>query len=414
MKTHKSCKISHTNKLNYLEVPLSSSKSESNRVLILNAFSTPPARINNLSDARDTRTMQRLLASEEAVLDVMDAGTTMRFLIAYHAVSQSNVVLTGTKRMLQRPVKILVDALKTLGAEIDYTGEHGYPPVRLKPFGGQKATRLEIRGDVSSQYISALLMISPVLPRGLEIKLAGKVMSKPYIEMTLSLMKHFGIDYQWLDDIIQIAPQSYKPVTYTVESDWSGASYWFSMVALAEQAEIKLLNLREKSLQGDKRIIEIMEPLGVQASFDENGVVLTKKAHENTVQFDFSDCPDLAQTVAVTCAAKQIHCTMTGLESLRIKETDRIAALQHELAKTGTQFTETDPGQWQLVPNPGTQNFENLTIATYEDHRMAMAFAPLATMGNLVIEDPSVVEKSYPGFWTHMKMAGFELIIDNG
>lgn len=413
MKTHKSCKIFHTKNLNYLEVPLSSSKSESNRALIINAFCKPTARINNLSDARDTRTMQRLLTSKEEVLDVMDAGTTMRFLIAYHALSERDIILTGTKRMQQRPVKILVDALATLGAEIAYLGDPGYPPIQLKPFPGQKTSELEIRGDVSSQYISALLMISPVLQNGLKLHLTGKIMSRPYIEMTLALMKHFGICYAWQNNIITVDPQPYKPATYTIESDWSGASYWFAMVALAEKAEIKLLNLRENSLQGDKRIVEIMDPLGVHARFDKDGVTLTKKEHQKAIHFDFSDCPDLAQTVAVTCAAKQIDCTMTGLESLRIKETDRIAALQNELAKTGAEFTEISPGQWQVIPALSTGKFENLTIATYEDHRMAMAFAPLATSGNVVIEDPEVVEKSYPGFWDHMVMAGFGLRIVN-
>ena len=409
MKTQKSCKIYHTKHLNYLKVPLSSSKSESNRALILNAFSKSQAPINNLSDARDTQTMQRLLASDDEVLDVLDAGTTMRFLIAYHAISQSNVVLTGTKRMQQRPVKILADALQDLGAEIEYLGEQGYPPIRLKPFPGQKSSALEIRGDISSQYISALLMISPVLPEGLKISLTGKIMSKPYIQMTLSLMAHYGIQYEWQNNIIQIEPQPYKPKAYTIESDWSGASYWFSMVALSEQAEIKLLNLREKSLQGDKRIVEIMDKLGVQAQFDEEGVTLSKKDHQNSVSTDFSDCPDLGQTVAVTCAAKQIDCTMTGLESLRIKETDRISALQNELSKIGAEFIEIQPGQWRVIPAPLNQKYNNPTFSTYEDHRMAMAFAPLATQGDIVIQDPVVVEKSYPGFWDHMEMAGFKV-----
>ena len=413
MKTHKSCKIYHTKHLKSVEVPLSSSKSESNRALILNAFGEPKAPIDNLSDARDTQTMQRLLASNDEVLDVLDAGTTMRFLIAYHAISPANIVLTGTERMQQRPVKILADALKTLGAAIEYLGEPGYPPIRLKPFPGQKSPELSIRGDVSSQYISALLMISPVLPQGLKLHLTGKIMSRPYIEMTLSLMARYGIEYEWLGNTIQISPQMYKPTAYTIESDWSGASYWFSMVALAEQAEIKLLNLKEESLQGDRRVVEIMDQLGVHAHFEKDGVVLSKKDHRKMVNIDFSDCPDLGQTVAVTCAAKQIGCTMTGLESLRIKETDRIAALQNELAKFGAKFTEVRDGQWQVVPAPAGLKIDNLTIATYEDHRMAMAFAPLATLGNITIEDPDVVRKSYPGFWDHMVMAGFGVEVDN-
>ena len=413
MKTHKSCKISHTKYLNYLDVPLSSSKSESNRVLILNAFSKPQATIGNLSDARDTQTMQRLLSSRDETLDVLDAGTTMRFLIAYHAISQSNVILTGTERMQQRPVKILVEALKILGAEIEYLNEPGYPPIRLNPFPGQKSKEMEIRGDISSQYISALLMISPMLPSGLKIHLTGKIMSKPYIEMTLSLMAHYGIKYDWQGNVIQIEPQEYQALDYTIESDWSGASYWFAMVALAEKAEIRLLNLREKSLQGDNAIVGIMDQLGVHSQFRKDGIALSKKEHKNEVSIDFSHCPDLAQTVAVTCAAKGIKGTFTGLESLRIKETDRIAALQNELAKIGTQFRESIPGEWQLIPGSYDQAYKHLTFETYEDHRMAMAFAPLATLGDVTIEDPVVVEKSYPGFWSHMEMAGFKIEMVN-
>ncbi|MTI29380.1 3-phosphoshikimate 1-carboxyvinyltransferase, partial [Xanthovirga aplysinae] len=363
--------------------------------------------LQNLSDARDTQTMRRLLKENAHTLDVLDAGTTMRFLTAYLTATQQDRILTGTARMCQRPIHVLVEALKELGASINYLKEEGYPPIHIKGFPKQQTQNLSIRGDISSQYISALMMIAPCLENGLKLQLTGKIGSKPYIEMTRSLMKLFGVESHWDNQIISISPQSYQPTTYRIESDWSGASYWYSFVALAEDAEIKLLGLRKDSYQGDIAIARIMQQLGVESIFDKEGVLLRKKDSLNSTSIDFSDCPDLAQTVAVICAANSIRCEMRGLESLRIKETDRILALQNELAKIGATLIENEPGLWELIPAESFHLPEDLKISTYEDHRMAMAFAPLATKGDIIIEEPDVVNKSYPGFWEHMKLVGF-------
>jgi len=387
-------------------IRLASSKSESNRALIIQALSQAKIDLNNLSEARDTQTMMRLLESDAEELNVLDAGTTMRFLLAYCTVARPGRVLKGTARMHQRPVKLLVDALNQLGAELKYLENDGFPPVLVEGFPeGQQQAAVSIRGDVSSQYISALLMIAPTLPKGLKLTLEGKIGSRPYISMTLGLMERFGISYLWEGNVITVAPQSYQAGQYTIESDWSGASYWYSLVALADDAEVKLLGLRKDSLQGDIAIVEIMEKLGVASKFDEEGVLLTKQDAARELYYDFSDCPDLAQTVAVTCAAKGIPCTMTGLESLRIKETDRIAALREELNKMGASLLE-DEHTWELKGGRNPKEIEGLKIHTYEDHRMAMAFAPLAGLMDLLIEDPDVVVKSYPGFWKDFKLAG--------
>ena len=389
------------------EIQLTSSKSESNRALVMQALATEDIVLHNLSEARDTQTMQRLLRSPEPEWDVLDAGTTMRFLIAYSAAHRMGKVLKGTPRMHQRPVKLLVDALKAIGGDIVYLEREGYPPVLIRGFvNGQTSRQVAIRGDVSSQYISALLMIAPTLEDGLELSLTGKIGSRPYIQMTLGLMERFGIKYQWdNDNVIHIAPQSYKAAMYTIESDWSGASYWYSIVALADEATVKLLGLRQDSLQGDSAIVGIMDQLGVHTQFEEDGVLLTKKEAATTFTQDFSDCPDLAQTIAVVCAAKGIPATLTGLESLRIKETDRIAALQNELRKIGATLDESD-NVGKVIPPSANQLTSAATFATYEDHRMAMALAPLAMRMEVTIEDPEVVNKSYPRFWEDLTKAG--------
>ncbi len=390
------------------EIPLPSSKSESNRALIINAF--VGGNLHNLSDARDTQTMIRLLKSSEKELDVLDAGTTMRFLLAYCALTGKQKILTGTQRMCERPVGILVDALRQIGADVRYLKSEGFPPVETLGFSDQKNHEISIRGDVSSQYISALMMLAPILPKGLRIHLTGKVASKPYLVMTLELMKNFGANIIFGEDhTITIDPTGYKPASFTVESDWSGASYWFGIVALAKEAKIALKGLRKDSLQGDKQIIEIMKPLGVQTDFDDNGLLLTKTKTARELSYDFSNCPDLAQTVAVVCAAKGIHGKFTGLGSLRIKETDRIAALQNELAKIGAKLEEIEEKAWELIPSENLNMTPNLEIETYDDHRMAMAFAPIAAIRDIKIMAPSVVAKSYPAFWDHMQLVGFKL-----
>ncbi|MEP2771771.1 MAG: 3-phosphoshikimate 1-carboxyvinyltransferase [Fulvivirga sp.] len=386
-------------------ISLPASKSISNRVLIIDALCSSNSPIYNLSTARDTITMKRLLSSTDKTLDVLDAGTTMRFLTAYLTVTNQHKTITGTKRMCERPIKILVDALRTLGGQVEYLDKEGFPPLEISGLLEQKANEISIRGDVSSQYISALLMISPILPEGLKLNLEGKIGSRPYIEMTLQIMSMFGVDASWNQNIISIKNQAYKSVQIEIEPDWSGASYWYSFVALAESGEVLLPGLKEKSLQGDSVVKEIMTHLGVETTFTEKGAVLRKKDHKNEVSFNFTDCPDLAQTVAVVCAAKSIHCKMTGLESLKIKETDRILALQNELSKIGTQLIDSGT-HYELIPSRKLP--KHVTINTYDDHRMAMAFAPLATSMDVEIENPDVVNKSFPNFWQEVEKLGLK------
>jgi 3-phosphoshikimate 1-carboxyvinyltransferase len=363
--------------------------------------------LTNLSEANDTVLMKQLINSSDPVLDVEDAGTTMRFLTAYLSVQGQEKVITGTERMKLRPIGLLVDALHVLGARISYLEKEGFPPLKIEGFEGQKTNQLTIRGDVSSQYISALMMIAPTLPKGLTLTLTGKVGSRPYIDMTASLMRKFGVEVQVNENVIEVNPQPYKPCDYRVEADWSAASYWFAFTALADQAEITFPNITMRSFQGDRVIADLMEQLGVKSEPRGNNLLLTKKEAHTELTFDFTHCPDLAQTVAVVCAAKGIHGTFTGLESLRIKETDRIHALHQELQKIGAQLIETG-SSWKLVP---THNIPETipTINTYLDHRMAMAFAPLATLRDIVIENPAVVRKSYPGYWDDLKTVGFRM-----
>ncbi len=386
---------------------LPASKSISNRALIINALAGNDSQLNNLSDANDTQLMLRLVNSLEHTIDVEDAGTTMRFLTAYFSITNQNKILTGTARMKERPIGILVDALRDLGASIDYLDIEGFPPHEIKGFAGQKKNQLRIRGDVSSQYISALMMIAPKLPGGLTLELEGKVGSRPYIEMTAALMKHFGATCTLLEDKVIIPNQVYIPASFTVESDWSAASYWFAFAALANEAEIILPKLTLNSLQGDSKIMEIMKSLGVSASLEDGLLKLKKTNAQKELHWDFTHCPDLAQTVAVICGATGVKGYFTGLESLRIKETDRIAALQHELQKIGADLIEIDTAHWILEPSaqlPDTASFQ-----TYKDHRMAMAFAPLATLMNVQIENPDVVRKSYPNYWKDMISFGFAI-----
>jgi len=385
---------------------LPASKSISNRVLILNALSGNKSTLQNLSDANDTQLMLKLVGSTDKTIDVEDAGTTMRFLTAYFSVTNQNKILTGTERMKERPIGILVDALQSLGVEIAYLGKPGYPPIAIKQFSGQKTESLRIRGDVSSQFISALMMIAPTLPQGLTLTLEGKVGSRPYIEMTASLMRLFGAQCEVLDNQVNVPPHPYQPTDFTVESDWSGSSYWFSFAALAKEADLRLPRLSLQSLQGDSAIIKIMETLGIQTSMEGDLVKLTKTDNVRDLSWDFTHCPDLAQTVAVVCAAKGVNGHFTGLESLRIKETDRIAALQNELRKIGADLVE-EGQSWKLIPSK--QFPEQASFSTYKDHRMAMAFAPLATLMDVRIENPPVVRKSYPRFWDDMKLVGFDI-----
>lgn len=392
---------------------LPSSKSISNRALILNALTGNRSTVSNLSSARDTKLMQSLVNSTSQFIDVMDAGTTMRFLTAYFSITNQNKILTGTDRMKQRPIKLLVDSLRLIGAEIAYRGEGGFPPIQTVSFREQKANRIEIPGNVSSQYISALMMIAPMLPKGLIIQLTGETGSVPYITMTASLMTDFGVmpKLDFKRGIISIENGSYKPSAVTIEADWSAASYWFAFVALAKEAEIVLPNVSEKSLQGDRVITEVMKKLGVNSVFKNNSLELVKGDAEQRITWDFKDCPDLAQTVLPVCAAKGIAGEFTGLESLRIKETDRIAALKNELEKIGAVLSEPKRGTWNL--EPGTIASLKEPIETYHDHRMAMGFAPWAALTDVKIIAPEVVNKSYPGFWEDVMLVGYHLTREN-
>lgn len=385
-------------------IPLPSSKSESNRVLIIDALTEGENQLSNLAEARDTQTMIQLLRKNPPVYDVLDAGTTMRFLTAYAAITNQNKVMTGTARMCERPIGILVDALRTIGAEIHYLGVEGFPPLAIHGLSAQKSNTVKIRGDVSSQYISAILMISPLLPNGLKIELEGKVGSRSYIEMTLDSMSHFGIKYTWEDQVITVPHQAYQPTAFAVESDWSGAGYWFSLLACADSGELFLSGLKEHSLQGDSAVVEIMNKLGVKTTFQDGGVLLQKQEIKGLESWDFTNCPDLAQTIAVTCAILGQNAIFTGLESLKIKETDRILALQQELAKFNADLKEIEPEVYQVIPSVTMP--AQVRIHTYDDHRMAMAFMPLLTKTTVIIEDPEVVNKSYPSFWKHCALAG--------
>ena len=408
-------------------VHLPASKSESNRALLLQKLAGGGT-LTNLSEANDTVLMARLLgqAAHTDRLDAEDAGTVMRFMTAYLAVTGWRGTLTGATRMKQRPIAILVDALRALGAGIEYVEKEGYPPLR---FGGQpvatptdEMAELSVRGDVSSQYISALLMVGPMLPKRLLLRLTGEVGSRPYIRMTLYLMRYFKANpFSWDSfegslNNIEIMPSGYQPTDYAVESDWSAASYWYAMVALAApgaapaNAGLVLPGLQTQSLQGDHVIQKIMKPLGVGTYYlpDGSGMRL-RQVEPNPAELlaqplDFTDCPDLAQTVAVVAAAQAVPLRLTGLQSLRIKETDRIAALQTELRKFGGDMVEVAPGMFEIQSTNFQVNGQE--VATYEDHRMAMAFAPLALLGPLTIQEPGVVRKSYPSYWRELAKVG--------
>lgn len=413
--SHTRIDLSHSTKKISGTVLLTGSKSESNRALIIQALSKGKVTIENLSEADDTVLLTKALQDAHAesegqkTINIGPAGTAMRFMTSYLNLIPGDFILTGTERMQQRPIGILVDALKTIGADVHYVKKAGFPPLHIEGKLFQSKDKVVIKGDVSSQYISSLLLIASSLKKGLTIEIEGELTSRPYVTMTLNMLAEAGISHTWEDNKIQILAQEAKESTIYVEPDWSAASYWYAMVALAEEGEIKLPGLKKHSLQGDIAIAEIMEHFGVQTIFEEKGILLRKSdIKSDKTLFDFKECPDLAQTVVVVAAALKRNVSFTGLETLKIKETDRIAALQNEIAKFGASFVE-DNGIYHL----DTENvFEpmQISIATYEDHRMAMAFAPLALVyKNVQIEEPQVVEKSYPMYWEHLKAQGFSI-----
>ena len=391
-------------------IPLPGSKSESNRALIINALSDQPGLIDNLAIARDTDIMTSLLASEADEYNAQDAGTVMRFMTAYLAVSKENVTITGTERMQLRPIGVLVHALRNLGVNIDYLGKPGFPPLKFSGFRQQIAQSLEVEGNVSSQYISALLMIAPKLPEGLQLKITGDVVSKPYIDMTLSIMQHFGAKVDVSGQEYNIAPQAYYYKPFTVEADWSGASYWYAIFALSSIKSLTITGLKPTSTQGDSILHQLMIGFGVTTEFSKNSVTLTRRPISIPKSIDFIKCPDLAQTFAVLCAAMGHECVFYGLQTLKIKETDRVMAIKHELKKLGGDFIE-EGDTWTVKPIPKTalSSAQHYDLNTYEDHRMAMAFAPLAVKTRVSFDDREVVNKSYPTFWQDMASLGFEV-----
>lgn len=396
------------NKILKGEILLPGSKSESNRVLIIQALCKDPFKIHNLSPAEDTSSLELGVKSLEPEINVGYAGTTFRFLTSYYSLQEEReIILTGTERMKQRPIGPLVNALRSLGAEISYVENEGYPPLKIKGKKLSLSKEIYIDASISSQFISSLLLIAPVLPDGLILHMEKEMVSEPYIEMTLSLMQYFGVVHRKENNTIIIEHQEYKAKDIHIEADWSAASYWYAMAALSNEVDLTLKGLKGYSLQGDQVTSELMANFGVASEFMNDGVRLKKiaKKVERKI-FDFKDCPDLAQTIIVTCAALKHEATFTGLQTLRIKETDRIQALQNELKKFGAILTE----KGQVFKLSFTEEpVENKIIETYHDHRMAMSFAPLALLQPITINDPDVVIKSYPSFWEDLRLAGFVL-----
>ena len=404
-------KLSHSANPIDASVVITGSKSETNRLLILEAL-FDGITIENLSNSDDASVMQKALASSNERVDIHHAGTAMRFLTAYFAVQPGrNTLLTGSNRMQERPIGVLVDALRSLGAHIDYEANEGYPPLRILGQQLSKST-VSLKADVSSQYISALMLIGASLPDGLEITLEGKITSVPYITMTLALLQQLGIQGSFTGQTIQIQPLAnalaQQPII--VESDWSSASYFYSIVALAPGSSITLSSYRQESLQGDAVLQKIYQALGVTTVFDGVNMSLTSASKGDLVdslELDLSRSPDIAQTIAVTCLGLGIGCHLTGLHTLKIKETDRLEALKTEIRKLGGAISVTNNS---LTLEPQKEPLHSdVSIATYNDHRMAMAFAPLAVKTPIRIEDAGVVSKSYPDFWSDLKMLDFEV-----
>ena len=387
-------------------IQITGSKSESNRMLLLQAL-YPQITLDNLSNSDDTVAMKSGLESVKNMVDIGHAGTSMRFLSAYYSTLENQEkILTGSSRMQERPIGILVDALRQLGADISYLKNEGYPPLLIK---GKRLTASEVRlsANISSQYITALMLIAPSLPDGLRLYLEGKITSIPYIEMTLSLLHKIGVDAIFSGQHIQVFPKKdITQITHAVESDWSSASYYFSMVALAKEADVSLSTYKKDSLQGDRVLMDVYQQFGVKSSIENNTLALKKQTIGSThVQLDLSDAPDIAQTIAVTCYGLGLSCSLTGLHTLKIKETDRLVAMQNELSKLGATIEITDKSlHLHKRTNPIRPN---VLIETYHDHRMAMAFAPLGLLVPIRIQDADVVTKSYPGFWKDLEQSGF-------
>lgn len=410
-------RISHPSKKLLGSISLTASKSESNRALIIQALCESDFEIKNLAAAQDTQTLQNILnlnsGSGNEIIDAGPAGTVMRFLTAYFSVKPGTYLLTGSARMKERPIGILVDTLRQLGAQISYVEKEGFPPLKIEGRtlrGGE----VEIDGSVSSQFITALLLIASELQNGLVIKFKGDVTSRPYINMTLKMLEEFRVYGIWHDNAISVSKQNYRvksesDYAYQVEGDWSAASYWYAFAALADEADFTIYGLKNPSLQGDAIIADLFTFFGVKTEYVKNGIRLTKmRVKDEQFGFDFSDCPDVAQTAAVVVSMLGIPSLFNGLYTLALKETDRTAALKNELKKAGVDVQIINDRSIKIIPleiaSPAAP------IKTYDDHRMAMAFSALAMkFDSVTIEDPDVVKKSYPGFWNDLKTAGFKI-----
>jgi 3-phosphoshikimate 1-carboxyvinyltransferase len=402
------------------DITLSGSKSISNRVLLIQALCNQKFDIFNLSESDDTVSMEQLIHSDEEILDAHHAGTTFRFLTAYLALKSESHVLTGSDRMKQRPVKALVDALNYLGANIEYIEKEGYPPLKILPSSGSWKNDISLPADISSQYISALLLIAPRLQEGLTIHLVGEIVSRPYIEMTIGIMSYFGVHVEWEDQTISVHHQPYIPHDFHVEADWSAASYYYTIAALSESADILLKGLHGNSLQGDSAMAEIGKFFGIESVFGDHEVRLLKTkdfAPPAYFEYNFIKVPDIAQSVSVLCGGLGTHGLFTGLQTLRIKETDRIAALQNEhakmqvyLSKMPEKFSKKTAVEYYMQEGKSTVDMGYIPeIDTYNDHRMAMAYAPLGVLFPIKINDAEVISKSYPGFWKDLISLGFEI-----
>lgn len=400
-------------------IRIAGSKSETNRLLLLQAL-YPQIQIHNVSDSDDSQVMVAAFEKsntqqptpENLVIDIHHAGTAMRFLTAYFAIAEGKtIVLTGSDRMKERPIKVLVDALRALGADISYEGQEGFPPLKIT---GKKlsAHKVSLPADVSSQYISALLLIAPKLENGLELMLEGQITSRPYIEMTLGLLNQIEVETAFTANQIIVKPTAGnpQPTTITIESDWSSASYYYSLVALSEiGTQITLSTFKKDSLQGDSVLAKMYTDFGVETVFHaDHSISITKTDKQQTtaISLNLNNTPDLAQTIAVTCLGLGVSCQLLGLHTLKIKETDRLQALKNELAKLGAQVSITNDS---LHLQPASAIQPNIAIATCNDHRMAMAFAPLALKVPVIIQDAAVVSKSYPAFWDDLKGIGFKI-----
>lgn len=402
--------LSHSkNLLLNAQISITGSKSESNRSLLLQAL-YPNLSISNISNSDDAEVMQKGLAIKNGTVDIHHAGTAMRFLTGYFASQEGKeIVLTGSQRMTERPIKVLVDALCELGADISYAQNEGYPPIRIK---GKRLlqNKVSLPANISSQYISSLLLIAPSLANGLELNLVGKITSVPYIKMTLGLLSEIGVESSFEENLIQVFPKTtVADKALVVESDWSSASYFFSLVALSEIGSlVSLSSYKKTSLQGDSVLVEIYKQLGVATSFEKSSIQLKKSSAQlpETLKLDLSNAPDIAQTIAVTCFGLGIGCQLTGLHTLKIKETDRLEALHTELSKLGADIQVTNE---ELILAASDKILAEISIDTYKDHRMAMAFAPLALRTSLFVNDAGVVSKSYPDFWKDLETIGLKI-----